>query len=238
MSCAVQSIEIGCVRAALSLWSWVWFWPQWSCRAAQAARRMRHRSRIPSSAALLLDGRTQSGRLVSLGPAAITLASAEGARHELPMDHVFKLTREVSGSVAALDRSMVVLPDGDRLMRLTLGSATETALDVQSDTLGKLSRSARIPAGMDHGGAGPSRRPRRAVGSRSASSRARRKLSGSRTATGSRADSWDGTTGRSRCSSSGKPREIDRTGIVAVGFDPALVNYPRPKSAIPGADLE
>ena len=29
---------------------------------------------------------------------------------------------------------------------------------------------------------------------------------------------------------SGKPLEIERTGIVAVGFDPALVNYPRPKS--------
>ena len=93
----------------------------------------------PVFSALLLDGSTQSGRLVSLGPGAITLASAEGARHELPLDRVFKLTREVSSSVAAIDRSMVVLPDGDRLMRLTIGSATETALDVQSDTLGKLS---------------------------------------------------------------------------------------------------
>ena len=34
---------------------------------------------------------------------------------------------------------MVVLPEGDRLMRVTLGSATETALEVQSDALGKLS---------------------------------------------------------------------------------------------------
>ena len=49
-----------------------------------------------------------------------------------------------------LDRSMVVLPDGDRLMRLALGSATETALEVQSDALGKLLDSARCSAGMDH----------------------------------------------------------------------------------------
>ena len=33
--------------------------------------------------ALLLDGRSQSGSLISLGPEAITLASSEGAKHEL-----------------------------------------------------------------------------------------------------------------------------------------------------------
>ncbi len=52
---------------------------------------------------------------------------------------MFKLTREVSGTVAAIDRSMLVLPEGDCLMRVTIGSATETALEVQSDSLGKLS---------------------------------------------------------------------------------------------------
>ena len=88
--------------------------------------------------ALMLDGRTQSGRLVSLGPGAIALTSAEGAKHELPLNQVFKLTRDVAGPVAAIDRSMIVLPEGDCLMRVTLGTASETALDVQSDTLGKL----------------------------------------------------------------------------------------------------
>ena len=34
----------------------------------------------PVFKALLIDGRTVSGRLVSLGPGAITLASAEGPR--------------------------------------------------------------------------------------------------------------------------------------------------------------
>jgi hypothetical protein len=48
----------------------------------------------PAFTAVLLDGRTTSGRLVSLGPGVITLASAEGARHELPLAKVFKLTRE------------------------------------------------------------------------------------------------------------------------------------------------
>ena len=28
----------------------------------------------------------------------------------------------------------------------------------------------------------------------------------------------------------GKPVEVERAGVVAIGFDPALANYPRPKS--------
>ncbi len=93
----------------------------------------------PSFTAQLLDGQTSRGRLVSLGPGTITLASEEGARHEFPLGTVFKLTREVTGSIAAVDRSMVVLPEGDRLTRVTLGAANETALELQSDSLGKLS---------------------------------------------------------------------------------------------------
>ena len=33
----------------------------------------------------------------------------------------------------------MILPEGDRLMRVTIGSSTETSLEVQSDALGKLS---------------------------------------------------------------------------------------------------
>ena len=93
----------------------------------------------PTFTALSLDGRTTRGRLVSLGPGVITLASEEGARHELPLGTVFKITREAAGSVTAVDRSMVVLPEGDRLTRVALGAANETSLEVQSDALGKLS---------------------------------------------------------------------------------------------------
>ena len=92
----------------------------------------------PVFTALLLDGRTVAGRVISLGPGAITLASAEGAKHELPLDQVFKLARENPAAIAAPDRSIVVLPEGDRLMRVVVNSATETALQIQSDALGKL----------------------------------------------------------------------------------------------------
>jgi hypothetical protein len=179
--------------------------------------------------ALLLDGRTESGRLVSLGPGAITLASEEGAKHELPLDRVFKLTRDTSGSVAAVDRAMIVLPEGDCLMRVTLGTATETALDVQSDTLGKLA----VPLDGVLGW----------IMVVSAESDALDEL-WDRVRLEPRKEEvvWlsngDRLTGgflgwnehKIEMQVNGKPLEIERTGIVAVGFDPALVNYARPKS--------
>ena len=48
----------------------------------------------------LLMGRTVSGRLVSLGPGAIKLASAEGLARELPLGRLIKLTREYSAAIS------------------------------------------------------------------------------------------------------------------------------------------
>jgi hypothetical protein len=182
----------------------------------------------PAFTAVLLDGRTTSGRLVSLGPGVITLASAEGARHELPLAKVFKLTREVSGSVAALDRSMVVLPDGDRLMRVTLGSASETALDVLSDALGKLSLPLEGLLGWIMVEP-PVRDDIDAMWDR-----VRLEPRKGEVVWLSNGDQLSGNfLGYDRLLkllSDGKPREIDQSRIVAVGFDGSLVNYPRPKS--------
>jgi NPCBM/NEW2 domain-containing protein len=183
----------------------------------------------PVFSAVMLDGRTQSGRLVSLGPGAMTLASAEGAKHELPLSQVFKLTRDVPGSVAAIDRSMIVLPEGDCLMRVTLGTASETALDVQSDTLGKLAvpldcllgwimavpaESEALDAIWDRVRLEP--RKEEVVWL----------LNGDRLSGGFLG--WDER--KIKIQVNGKPLEVERTGIIGVGFDPALVNYARPKS--------
>ena len=92
----------------------------------------------PLFKALLLDGRTLSGRIVRLGPEAVTLVSAEGVKDELPLDHLVKLTRDSAPGLAPLDRSHLILPEGDCLMRVTVGSSTETALEIQSDELGRL----------------------------------------------------------------------------------------------------
>jgi hypothetical protein len=176
-----------------------------------------------------LDGHTQSGRLVSLGPGLITLVSAEGARHELPLDRVFKLTRDVPASIAAVDRSMIVLPEGDRLMRLTLLSANETALEAQSDTLGKLS----LPLEKILGWIMTA--PVLSDEVYSLWDRVRlepRKEEVAWLYNGDRLSGgflgWDDRV--LKLLSGGKPREIARAGIAAVGFAPGLVDYPRPKS--------
>ena len=182
----------------------------------------------PTFSALLLDGHTSRGRLDSLGPGAITLASPEGAKHLLPLNTVFKLTREVSGSVAALDRSMVVLPEGDRLMRVTLGSASETALEVLSDALGKLS----LPLDSLLGWIMVEPSVRDDIDAMW--DRVRLEPRKDEVVWLSNGDQLAGNfLGYNRLLkllSDGKPREIDQSRIVAVGFDRAHVNYPRPKS--------
>ena len=183
----------------------------------------------PVFGALMLDGRATSGRLVSLGPGAITLASAEGAKHELPLAQVFKLTRDVSGTVASIDRSMLVLPEGDCLMRVTIGSASETALDVQSDSLGKLAVPLESLVGWIMVVPGETDvldglwdrvrlEPRK--------EEVVWLTNGDRILGGFLG--WDDH--RIKMQVKGKPLEIERSGIVGVGFDQALVNYPKPKS--------
>ena len=93
----------------------------------------------PVFKALMVDGRSPSGRLISFGPDAITIATPEGKKEKLPLDRLVKLTREPVPMVSAWEESQaVLLPDGDRLMRTAIGSANDTSLEVRSESLGKL----------------------------------------------------------------------------------------------------
>jgi len=178
---------------------------------------------------LLLDGRTVSGRIVSLGPGAIRLASAEGAEHELALNRLIKLTREVPASLAPLDRSHVLLPEGDCLMRALVGPSTDTSLEVQSDALGKLVVPLDCLLGLIMSAPGQTDEldglwDRVRLEPRDAE--VVWMMNGDRLACG-----FLGLDDRKiKIQVEGKPVEIDRPGILAVGFDPALVNYPRPKS--------
>jgi len=178
---------------------------------------------------LLLDGRTVSGRIVSLGPGAIRLASAEGAEHELPLNRLIKLTREVPATFAPLDRSHVILPDGDCLMRVVVGSSTDTSLEVQSDALGKLGIPFDCLLGLIMSAPGQTDEldaiwdrvrlePR--------TSEVVWLTNGDRLSGG-----FLGLDDRKiKIQVDGKPVDIDRPGILAVGFDPTVVSYPRPRS--------
>ena len=184
----------------------------------------------PSFKALLIDGQTVSGRLDSLGPGTIKLVSNDGTRHELPLDRVVKLTREFASPSPAVDASHVILPEGDRIMTVSIAASTETSLEIQSDTFGKLSVPLDSIVGLIFAGHVPiseldalreqvRREPRAAEVAWLAN--------GDRIAGGFLG--LDDT--KVKIQVSGKPVEVDRAGVVALGFDPALVNYPRPTSA-------
>jgi hypothetical protein len=198
--------------------------PSRPCRAGSAGAA----SSDPVFKALLLDGRTLSGRVVRLDSAAVTLVSAEGAKHELPLDRLLKLTHESAASLAPLDRSHLILPDGDCLMRVVVGSSTETALEVQSDALGKLEVPLeslvglilKPPTDSDELDALSDR-----VRSEPRSSEVVWLMNGDRLTGG-----FLGLDDKIiKIQVDGKPVDVDRTGALAVGFAAAMAGYPRPK---------
>jgi hypothetical protein len=183
----------------------------------------------PVFKALLVDGNTVSGRIMSLGPGAVKLASGDGQARELPLGRVIKLTRDFSVAFPSLDRSHVIFPGGDCLMRAVVGSSTETTLDVRSDALGKMAIPLESMLGLV------------LAGQRSESEldpitdRVRNEprttevvwlANGDRQAGGFLSMDENKIT----MQVAGKPVLFDRAGVVALGFDPALVVYPHPKS--------
>src|SRR5262249_24690094 len=103
------------------------------------------------------DGRVPSGRIVSFDPRAITIATKDGTKEELPLERLVKLVPEVAPPVAVWeDAQAVVLPDGDRLMRVIVGSASDTSLAVRSELFGKLEVPLDSPLGLVLAPSGPS----------------------------------------------------------------------------------
>ena len=128
-----------------------------------------------------------------------------------------------------LDGSHLLFPDGDRLMRVIVGATTDTALEVQSHSaLGKLTIPLDAVLGLVLAPPGES----------DAFDQLWEQVRGEKRTTdvvwmanGDRqTGGFLGLDDRVvNFQVEGKPVEIDRTGVIAVGFDPAVTNYPRPK---------
>ena len=69
-----------------------------------------------------VDGGTISGRIVALKAGQITLATDELTPQELPLGDLVKLARDAGRPSQSTEGSHVLLPGGDRLMRVTTGS--------------------------------------------------------------------------------------------------------------------
>jgi hypothetical protein len=191
----------------------------------------------PAFVALLIDGRSIVGRIVSFGDSTVTIAVKDGKKESLPFDHLVKLTREAPGPIVAGETTQAIyLGDGDRLMRATIGTATDASVEISSELLGKLKIPLDSVLGLVLSTTGP------AGGLESLFERIRGEARSSEVVWLNNGDRLNGSflgmdERTIKIEQDHKPLEIDRSGAVAVGFDPKLLNYPHPKVAFLEATL-
>ena len=177
---------------------------------------------------LEVEGRVSSGRLTSLAADRIGVAPADGPNREIPLAALVKLSRE-DGRARAAEGADVVLPDGDRLVNVIIGPATDAAVEVHSYALGKMSVPLDAVLGLimtPPTDAEELDRLWRRIRTEPRASEVIWLGNGDRVA-----GTLLGIDDRAvRIQVQGKPMEIDRAGITAIGFDPALLAYDRPKT--------
>jgi hypothetical protein len=182
----------------------------------------------------LIDGTSVSGRIRQLGPKQeLTLVTVEGPEKVIPLDTLVKLTRDGLEVSLTPEPAVVLFPDGDRLYRTVIGAANETSLDVQSYSLGTLAIPLDSLLGLGLGSGVTL--PADADALEAVAQRVRSEPRNSEVlwlANGDRlAGSFLGLTDKIVEFQSRKSAvKLERTGVVAIGFDPALVVYPKPKS--------
>ncbi len=187
----------------------------------------------PTFVALLTDGTTESGQVRGLGTGGgdeggVTLVGPDRAGRKVPLDRLVKLTREgVSPPSQDEGGGVVVFPDGDRLAYCRIGAAGETRLDVHSTPLENLA----IPIDSILGLILESPAEAEAASALAAKVRSEPrnsdllwlangdKLPGLFSGLDEKKVAFQPATGRI---------ELERVGVVAIGFDPARVDYRRP----------
>ncbi|HEV3166919.1 MAG TPA: NPCBM/NEW2 domain-containing protein [Isosphaeraceae bacterium] len=201
-----------------------------SARSAAGEKPDKPGSTVPSEpvfAALLIDGTTVSGRIQKLGPGG-EIVLENGEERTLPLRRLVKLSREGSPPPFPPEGSTLALfPEGDRL-RAVIGSAGETALETRSYILGDVSIPLDALLGLV---LAPPTEPEEfedLLGRVREQPRTTEVLwlaNGDRLSGG-----FLGLTPRQvSFQPEGGQVSIDRSQVVALGFDPKLVDYPRPK---------
>jgi hypothetical protein len=188
----------------------------------------------PVFSALRTDGTTVSGRLRRFGASGeVAIVPAEGAEQVIPLDRLVKLTRDGAPPAASPEGSLVILPDGDRLYRTVIGPASETAIDVQPNALGNLAIPLESLLGLVLSPPGDSDAMVALIDRVRAEPRSSEVLwlaNGDRLAGGFLGIDDRKVKFQPGGGGAGAAVELDRAGVVALGFDPALVVYPKPKA--------
>src|SRR5262249_54637714 len=148
----------------------------------------------------------------------------------IALDSLVKLTREGVNPSLTLEASVVLFPDGDRLARATIGSANDTALNVQPYSLAD-----NLPVPLDSILGLIFSLPQDATAVDALVHRVRTEPRTSEVLLLANNDRLNvgllGLTEKTvEYQSDKKPESLDRSRVVALGFDPALVSYPKPPS--------
>jgi hypothetical protein len=182
----------------------------------------------PVFTAHLLDGTTQTGRIRQIGPhGEIALVPVEGKEQVLPLGRLLKLTRDsVPSAPTPTEGSLVLFPEGDRLYTTVIGPASETTLEVQSYALGNVAIPLESLLGLVLA------LPGETAAVDALLERVRTEPRPSEVLWLANGDTLKGgflglDEKRIKFQAPNGPIELDRGGIVALGFDPSLVVYPR-----------
>jgi hypothetical protein len=186
----------------------------------------------PVFTAHLVDGTTHSGRIHQIGPRGeIALVPEQGQEVVFPLARIVKLTRDRSVlKLTPSEGSVVLFPDGDRLYRTVIGPASETTLDVSSYALGNLGIPLDSLLGLIL---------TLPAESAAADALVERVRSEPRTTEVLWLANGDRLAGgflgldekRVKFQAPTAPAAIERAGVLALGFDPAVVVYSRPEGA-------
>ncbi len=215
-----------------SRWLAGWLILSLGIHQAHAADPVIAGSTVPSDpvfSALRTNGSSVSGRIKQLGPHGdVVLVPLKGPEETIPFRELVKLTKE--GPIPAFTPagSLVFFPNGDRLYRTVIGAASETSLDVQSYALEHLSVPLDSILGL------VLNLPEEASLVDPLIERVRNEP---RTTEVLWLGNGDKVTGgflgldekKVKIQVGTGPLALDRIGVVAIGFDPALVAYPEPQ---------
>ncbi|MDG3005532.1 NPCBM/NEW2 domain-containing protein [Paludisphaera mucosa] len=179
----------------------------------------------PAFETLTTAGPGPSGRITLLAVDRIEISPAESPPRAFATTELVHLSREAATSTG--EGAYVVLPEGDRVVRALVGSATDAKVEVQALALGKASMPLDAVLGLV---LNPPSDPDafdllvRRLRTEARTSEVVWLANGDRVA-----GSFLGMDDRVvRLQVQGAARELARDGVTAVGFDPALVSYPKP----------
>lgn len=204
---------------------------------AAAARADAPVASDPVFTVLATDGGTVSGRIKQFGPGGdLTIVTVAGPDRVVPIGSLVKLMREGANPPTTPEPSVVVFPGGDRLYRTAIGAAGETALEVQSFSLGRLAVPLESVLGLvlappadgdalDQTILTLREEPRTSEVVWLANGD---KLSGGFLSLTDRTVEFQAAK---------DPVKLERTGVLALGFDPSLVVYPKPTAPYYDATL-